>query len=263
MIGRAGRAALAIVALGVLSRPVGAQDSTQAVPPGAVPTDTVQHRPLPVNGLLLRPQHLSYELRVVTPDSTHVVGTRQVDVTHSTYAAFPAWMIAESRTGSVPATDSLYLSYVDLRPLHWNSLLGDRSRLAIEFTADSLYGGTSGPSGNQNIVLPHGRDLLAGSAMTEVVLQLMPHSVGRVDSVSVLEVDLGASRIVPGVLSVDGEQDLDTSLGRMHCWVISLTTPGGVVRYWLSESDPVVVRTRQDLPGRPGMTFEQMLVWRE
>jgi len=108
----------------------------------------------------------------------------------------------------VPSTDSLYLSYVDLRPLHWTSVLGARSRMAIEFTADSAYGGTSGPSGNQNIVLAHGRDLLAGAAMTEVVLQLVPHRVGRVDSVSVLAVDLGSARIVPGALSVDGEQDL-------------------------------------------------------
>ena len=244
-------------------RAAGAQDTTRSGPPVSADTDTVPPRTLPVNGLLLRQQHLSYEMRLVFPDSTHLVGTREVDIEHSTYAAFPAWLIAETRTGSVPSTDSLYMSYVDLRPLHWTSVLGGRSRMAIEFTADSLYGGTSGPSGNQNIVLAHGRDLLAGASMTEVVLQLMPHGVGRVDSVSVLEVDLGASRIVPGALSVDGEQDLDTSLGRFHCWVISLTTADAVVHYWLSESDPVVVRTRQNLPHQPGVVFEQALVERQ
>ncbi len=242
------------------ARPVMAQDTTRAAPPLAADTDTVPPRTLPVNGLLLRPQHLRYEMRVVFPDSTHVVGTRDVDVAHATYGAFPAWLIAETRTGNVPSTDSLYMSYVDLRPLHWTSELGGQSRMAIEFTADSLYGGTSGPSGNQNIVLAHGRDLLAGASMTEVVLQLMPHSVGRVDSVSVLEVDLGASRIVSGALSVDGEQDLDTVLGRLHCWVVSLTTPEGAVHYWLSESDPMVVQTRQELPHQPGAVFEQTLV---
>lgn len=251
---------MAAMAMAAAPRPAGAQDTSMAGRP--LPADTGQAPPrtLPVNGLLLRPRQLTYQMRVVYPDSTHVVGSRDVDIEHATYAAFPAWLIAETRTGSVPSTDSLYMSYVDLRPLHWTSVLGGRSRMAIEFTADSLYGGTSGPTGNQNIVLAHGRDLLAGASMTEVVLQLMPHSVGRVDSVSVLEVDLGASRIVPGALSVDGEQDLDTALGRFHCWVISLTTADGVVHYWVSESDPVVVQTQQELPHQPGVVFEQQLV---
>lgn len=249
-----------LAAVAAAGRPAAAQDTTRATPPVPADTDSLPPRALPVNGLLLRPQHLSYEMRVISPDSTQVIGTRNLDIEHSTYAAFPAWLIAETRMGSVPSTDTLYLSYVDLRPLHWTSVLGDQSRMAIEFTADSLYGGTSGPSGNQNIVLAHGRDLLAGASMTEVVLQLMPHSVGRVDSVSVLEVDLGASRIVPGVISVDGEQDIDTPLGREHCWVVSLTTPDGAVRYWVSESDPVVVQTRQELPNQPGVVFEQTLV---
>lgn len=261
MSGRWRLLALGAIGWATLGRPARAQDTTaRSGVPVAADTDTVPPRALPVNGLLLRPQQLSYEMRLVFPDSTHLVGTRDVDIEHSTYGAFPAWLIAETRTGSVPATDTLYLSYVDLRPLHWTSTLGGQSRMALEFTADSLYGGTSGPSGNQSIMLAHGRDLVAGSAMTEVVLQLMPHRVGRVDSVSVLEVDLGASRIIPGALSVDGEQDLDTALGRFHCWVISLTTPDGVVHYWLSESDPVVVRMRQDLPHRPGVVFEEALV---
>jgi hypothetical protein len=260
---RRSRAALLVgVAVAFAPHAARAQDTTRSGPPARSDAEAAPPRTLPVNGLLLRPQHLTYEMRVVLPDSTQVLGTRDVTVEHATYAAFPAWLIAESRAGSVPSADSLYMSYVDLRPLHWTSILGGRSRMALEFTADSLYGGTSGPSGDQNIVLAHGRDVLAGVAMTEVVLQLMPHRVGRVDSVTVLEIDLGSSRIVPGALSVDGEQDLDTPLGRIHCWVISLTTADGVVRYWLSESDPVVVQSRQSVPDRPGVEFEQTLVWR-
>lgn len=240
-----------------------AQDTTRSAVPAPADTDTVPPRSLPVNGLLLSPEHLRYQMSIVGPDSTHLVGYRDVDVQRSTYAAFPAWLISETRGGAVPATDSLYLSYVDLRPLHWTSVLGTRSRMALEFTPDSVYGGTSGPSGNQNIVLPHGRDLLAGMSMTDVVLQLMPHGVGRIDSVSVFEIDLGSARIVPGVLSVDGEQDLDTPMGRLHCWVVTLTTPDAVGRYWVSETDPVVVQMQQDVPGRPGSVFRQQLLARQ
>ncbi len=251
--------AAALAAPGALA----AQDTgVRAVPPPAADTDTVPPPPrtLPVNGVLLRPRHLRYQMTLVTPDSTHVVGVRTVDVTQSSYGAFPAWLIAQTRSGSVPAIDTLYLSYVDLRPLHWSSVIAGRSRLALEFTADSIYGGTSGPSGNQNIQLADPRDLLAGEPMTDLVLQLMPHSVGRLDSVSVLEVDLGSNRIVPGAITVDGEQDVNTPQGPVHCWVVTLSTPLGSAHYWVAEDNPVVVQSRQELPGMPGAVFEQQLL---
>ncbi len=250
----AGVAAAALLAAAPRSR---AQDTARA----RADTDTVPPRTLPVNGQLLRAQHLRYRMSVVSPDSAHLVGFRDVDLRQTTYGAFPAWLVVETRGGSVPTADSLYLSYVDLRPLHWSAVIG-RARLALEFTPDSVYGGTSGPSGSQTVQLAHGADLLAGDAMTEFVLELMPHGVGRVDSVSVLAVDLGMNRIEPAALSVDGEQDVDTPLGRIHCWVITLSTAAASKRFWVSEADPVVVRTRQDLPGRPGAAFEQMLVSR-
>lgn len=196
---------------------------------------------------------------MVWPDSAHVIGTRSLDVTQSSYGAFPAWLLVQRRNGTVASTDTLYLSYVDLRPLHWTSVIGP-SRLALEFTPDSIYGATSGPSGNQNISLPRPGDLLAGGPMTELVLQLMPHGVGRVDSVSVLEIDLGDHRIVRATLTVDGEQDVEAPLGRMHCWVVSLSTGDRTARYWVAEADPVVVQVRQDAPGLPGVVFEQRLI---
>ncbi|MDE3217218.1 MAG: hypothetical protein KGO03_12490, partial [Gemmatimonadota bacterium] len=204
--------------------------------------------------------HLRYQMAVIASDSTHVVGIRTVSVTQGTYGAFPAWLIAQTRGGSVPATDTVYLSYVDLRPLHWTSTVGGRSRLALEFTGDSIYGGTSGPPGNQNIQLAEPHDLLAGAPMTELVLQLMPHGVGRMDSVSVLQVDLGSARIVPGAITVDGEQDVPSPRGPVHCWVVTLSTPLGSAHYWVAEDNPVVVRIRQDLPGMPGAVLEQRLI---
>ena len=253
---------LTLGALLLAPRAARAQDTTQAAPPPPADTATVP-RALPVNGLLLRPQHLRYQMRIVTPDSSHVVGDRDVDVRQGTYGGFPAWVVAETRGGAVRSSDSLYLSYVDLRPLHWTSMIGGQARLALEFTADSVYGGTSGPTGARTIVLAHGRDLLTGAAMTDVAFELMPHTVGRVDSVSVLVIDLGASRVLPGTVSVDGEQDVETPTGRVHCWVVRLSTAEGEVQYWVSELDPTVVRTRQTLPGHPDSTFEETLLSRQ
>lgn len=262
MTARWTRAAAAAVALLAAPRVARSQDTTRAAPPVPADTDTVPPRALPVNGLLLRPQHLRYEMTVISSDSSHLVGFRDVDVRQSTYGAFPAWLLVETRGGAVATMDSLYLSYVDLRPLHWSSQIGG-ARMAIEFSSDSLYGATTSPAGNQNIVLGHGRDLLAGDGMTDAVLELMPRAVGRVDSVSVLAIDLGSTRTLAGALSVDGEQDIDTPLGRKHCWVITLATLAGTVRYWVSESDPVVVRSRQPLPGHPGLDFQQTLIARQ
>ncbi|HEY5219328.1 MAG TPA: hypothetical protein VIJ16_05940, partial [Gemmatimonadaceae bacterium] len=198
-------AMLAAVAM-LSARSAGAQQDTaiKAVPPPAgADTDSTPPRALPLNGLLLRPQQLRYAMDIVSPDSTRLVGYRDVGLQQSTYGAFPAWLIAESRGGSVPSEDTLYLSAAELRPLHWSSVIGP-SRMALEFTGDSIYGATSGPPGNQTIALARPGDLLAGAAMTELALQIMPHRVGRVDSVSVLMIDLGSNQIVPGVLSVDG-----------------------------------------------------------
>ncbi len=240
-----------------------AQDTTrkQVAPPAAADTDSTARPSLPVNGLLLRAQHVRYEMTVVSPDSTHVVGMRDVDAQLSTYGAFPAWRIVETRSGAVASVDTLYASYTDLRPLHWSSTQG-LSRLALEFTPDSIYGGTSGPSGDHTIMMANRGDLLAGAPMTELALQQIPLSVGRVDSVSVLVIDLGSSRILPATLSVDGEQDVTTGMGRAHCWVVTLNTALGVRRMWVAESDPVVVQTRQDIPGMPNSVLVERLVSR-
>lgn len=260
--GAATAAAVIAVLSAAVPAPSAAQDSVRVdTAPAVQRPDTAPPRALPVNGLLLSPQHLSYRMIVQFPDSEHVIGTREVDLQRSTYSGFPAWLAVETRWGSVVTVDSLYMAYVNLRPLHWGSTIGS-ARMALEFTPDSIYGATSGPTGSQNIVLGHGFDLLAGSAMSEIVLQLVPHTVGRTDSVSVLEVDLGSARVLPGALSVVGEQDIDTADGLVHCWVVSLSVGDSAVRYWVSESDPVVVRTRQDLPGQPGVAFEQRLISR-
>lgn len=86
--------------------------------------------------------------------------------------------------------------------------------------------------------------------------------MGREDSVSVLLVDLGRSEIVPAVIAVEGEEDVVTGLGRVHCWVVTLRARAAASRLWVSQSAPVVVRTQQALPGRPGTILQLELTQR-
>jgi hypothetical protein len=256
---------LVALACATLAAPAHAQ-GTPPAPPARAPSDTdsLAHAPpaLGINGLLLRPQHLRYEMVTAVHDTAHVVGTRDVDLRSGSYGAFPAWIVSDVRGGRVPGADSVYFSTVDFRPLHWSSVLGD-ARLALEFTPDSIYGGTSGPTGNQNIALGNRGDLLANGTMVNLALELLPLTVGWQDSVSVLLVDLGTARIVPAVLTVDGEEDIaGPGGGRVHCRVVTLQAGTISARYWVSTVNPTVVRMRQELPDRPGEVFEQRLLSR-
>jgi hypothetical protein len=231
-------------------------------PPPPPPSPDTTPRPLfALNGLLLHPQRLRYDLTVVTADGGHVIGQRDVELRQTSLDAIPSWMVVETRTGTVPSNDTIYLSNLGLQPLRWTSVLG-LARLSIDFTADSILGATSGPPGRHAIALPNRADLLVGAPMTELALQILPLSVGRQDSVAMLVVDLGRSEILPATISIDGEEDLVTVLGRVHCWTVTLMAGDLSTRLWVSTENPVVVRTRQSLPGRPGATLQQELTQR-
>jgi hypothetical protein len=256
MIGaRAQGLALAIALLA--GHPARAQNP----PPPPPPPDSAARPSFTLNGLLLQPQRLRYDLAVVTADSTHMVGQRDVELRQTSLDAIPAWMVVETRTGTVPSSDTIYLSNLGLQPLRWTSALG-LARLSIDFTPDSILGATSGPPGRHPIALPNRPDLLVGAPMMELALQILPLSLGRQDSVAMLFVDLGRSEIVPATITVDGEEELATAQGKVRCWTITLRAGDLSSRLWVSQANPVVVRTRQSLPGRPGVTLQQELTQR-
>ena len=253
---RVGSAALVLAVIG--ARITVAQIPPFTRTPGS---DTLPKPALALNAQLLHVQHLRYRMSLLSADSTIVVGDRDVDVSRGTYGGAPAWVVVETRTGNVPATDTVYLSEPDFRPLHWTSVLGS-ARLIAEFTGDSILGATSGAAGRRTIQLPNRGDLLVGAPMTEVALQILPLATGRRDSVTLLLLDLGASRIVQAIIEVDGEEDVATPAGTIHCWVVVLRAGGVAEWMWVRQSNPVVVRTRQELPGRRGVAFEQRLMER-
>ena len=178
--------------LACLIQSLGAQDTTA----------TIRHL-LPLDISRVQPFHRVYDMVTRVGDSTYVIGQRDLTLTEATYASAPAWLLVETRTGAVPATDSLYLA-PDLRPIHWSSSLG-RARLGLEFVGDSIFGATTSPLGRQNLLIPSKPDVIVSVGMAEVLLATLPLTVQWADSVHVLAIDLSSAAVRPAYFMVTDE----------------------------------------------------------
>jgi hypothetical protein len=224
---------------------------------GLVRTDsTVSHtRP---DASKLDPVVLTYiaTLRQAS-DSARSLGERSVQLSRTTYAGQEAWEIVETHgAGANASVDTLVTDYTTLMPLHWGSTqqmptsgtLGAAARVSIEFRADSMIGVISAPSGRRTIVAPMPGGALLTAAQTETALRALPIAAGWRDSVSVVLTDVAKTTVVPGALSVTGEEQLLTTAGTYDCWVVSLATEVGQTKYWVAKADHIVVKTSQVLP---------------
>jgi hypothetical protein len=201
---------------------------------------------LPLDVSRLQPFHRSYDIVIQSPDSTFVIGLREVAMLPSIYAGAPSWLLVETRSGAVPSVESLYVAR-DMRPIHWSSALG-AARLGAQFVGDSIYGATSSPVGRQNIVVRGRPDLLVSSMMVEALLPLLPLTVGWVDSVGVLAVDGGNTSVVPAELIVIGEEDLFVdSLPARSSWVVALRTEPRYVLFWIDKETGATLRVQHAL----------------
>src|SRR5205823_13447210 len=114
----------------------------------------------------------------------------------------------------------------------WSSALGV-ARLGTEFVGDSIYGAMISPTGKQNIVAAGRIDLLVAGSMVETVIPLLPLTANWSDSVSVLSVDLAATRVIPGEIAVVGEEEfLADSTAARPAWVVALRANDQSVLYW-------------------------------
>lgn len=230
----------------------------QAVrPDGAAAQDTVAvHRHvLPLDLTRIRPFARTYDMVVHAGDSAHVIGQRDVSLTESAYAGQPAWLVVETRTGMVPAQDSLYLA-ADMRPIHWSSELG-KSRLAVEFSGDSLFGATVTPAARLSLILGSRPDLLVSTAMIEALAALLPLAPGWSDSAAVLAVDAGGATVVPAELAVVAEEPsaiIGDTLG--GTWVLAVRTDRGEFQLWVEKSSGQVSRSEQSVPSSVGSRLE-------
>jgi hypothetical protein len=191
-------------------------------------------------------------------DSSVVVGQREIALSSAVYSGAPSWLLVETRTGIVPAVDSLYIG-PDLRPLHWSSVLGT-ARLGAEFVGDSIYGAMTSPTGKQNIVAAGRPDLLVSGAMVEAILPLLPLTSTWTDSAGVLSVDLATTQVIAAELAVVGEEDLplDSSATR-PTWVVALRAGEHSVVYWVDKASGALLRIQQPLRSHTGTDLEYRL----
>lgn len=231
-----GRAFVALTLLLNLPRAAVGQDSTA----------TPRHL-LSLELSRLQPFHRAYDMIVRTADSAIVIGARDLTLTSAEYSGSPAWLLVETRTGLVPAAESLYLA-PDFRPLHLSSSLG-LSRLGLEFVGDSIYGVATTPAGRQNVVAIGRTDLVVSESMLEVLLPLLPLTPTWSDSVGVLEVGAVSHTVWPGELAVIGEESVSTdSVAPRPSWVVGLRSGDRTVLYWMAKDSGETLLVRQTLP---------------
>ena len=191
-----------------------------------------------------------YDMVAMSGDSMISIGRRVVTADPAQFAGGPAWLVVETRGGVVPAVESLYVSPAG-RALQFTASLG-ASRLAIAFTRDSVFGATSTPLGRQNVLHAAPANLLASTAMVELLLRAIPWRPDWTDSVSVLAVDHASSAIAPAHLAVIGEDEVKSSGGTAPArpaWVLVLRTAGPrTVLLWVDREHGTLLRLQQLLP---------------
>jgi len=201
---------------------------------------------------VIAPGQYAYQTTLERGVGTTVLGTRTVSVSQTTYAGGPVWLLLETRSGDgIPAADSLLAGIVDLHPIHWSSTLGG-ARLAAEFRGDTVFAATSAPPGRRSMVAAIPSGTMISSAMLETVLRLLPLTTGWEDSTGTLSISLAGNSVIPTRLSVIGEDRVRVPAGTYDCWVVAVHADAGRGLYWVTKTDPIVVRSVLDVPAMGG-----------
>ena len=230
---RAARLATIGLLFGAGPATIQAQDATAASgSPPVLGADTSRAAPF------LR----EYDMYAWIGDSVVSIGSRAVRLDSSVHAGTPAWLIVETRTGAVPAAESLYVSR-SMRPVQWTGSVG-QARLTLAFGRDSIFGGTTGPGGRQTIMLAGGPSLVVSTAMLEALFPLLQWTPYRSDTVQVLIVDHVSSSVIPAELAVIGED----SVAARPAWIVVLRAPARSVLFWIDQETGVLLRLQQPLP---------------
>ncbi|MDB4876251.1 MAG: hypothetical protein JWM41_2697 [Gemmatimonadetes bacterium] len=196
----------------------------------------------------LRPGQFEYQTTLERNNSTTIVGTRTVTVSQAMYAGSPVWLLLETRSGNgVNAVDSLFADLASLRPIHWSATQGD-ARVAAEFRADTAFGGVSSPVGRRSMIINVPSGSLISGAMLETVLRLDPLHTAWEDSTTTLSVSLGSNAVLPTRIAVIGEDRVRVPAGTFDCWVVAVHADPARGLYWVTKSDPIVVRSALDVP---------------
>ena len=225
-----------------------------------VQTGDAAPRRFRIPAAVIAPGQFIYQTTLERDAGSTILGTRTVTVSQTSYAGAPAWLLLEARSGDgIPAADSLFAGIVDLHPIHWSSTLGG-ARLAAEFRGDTVFGATSAPSGRRSMVAAVPNGTLVSGPMLETVLRLLPLQTGWEDSTGTLSVSLSGNSVLPTRLSVVSEDRVRVPAGTFDCWVVAVHADPGRGLYWVTKSDPIVVRTALDVPTLGGAQLVSALV---
>lgn len=213
--------------------------------------DSASRRPR-IDLASLHPSQFVYLTTLERDASTVTLGTRTVTVAQATYVGSPTWLLTEARAGDgIPSADSLYADVSALRPIHWSATNGE-ARLALEFRADSAFGGISTPGGRRSMALAVPPGTLVSGAMLESVLRLLPLQTAWEDSMPIFSVGVGNSAILPARIAVIGEDRVRVPAGTFDCWVVSVHADQTKGLYWVTKTDPIVARSTLDVPAMGG-----------
>jgi hypothetical protein len=213
----------------------------------------------PVDATSLRPTRFSYEVTLTRDGIAQPLGAQTISFTDATYAGAPGWLILEARDGGgVPALDSIVATRDRLIPLHWGALMG-QSRLAAEFTRDSIYGATSSPLGRKSLIGPAPRGVIASEGMLDGLLQLSPIEVGWTADATLLVADLTGTRLLAGRLTAEREEDVSVPAGNFPTWVVSLRTGNAEKWLWVSKEHRIVVKSSQAIAQLGGAVLDRVL----
>lgn len=216
-------------------------------------------RVLQVDPTRLSPGQFVYQA-VLEHDITGTsIGTRSVTATRTTYGGVNAWLLVESKSSDmVPGLDSLFVDLATLRPMHWSSTIG-RAHLGLEFRNDSAFGGANAPTGQRSVITAVPPGSLVNAAMLEMVLRTLPLHPAWEDSTTTLSVSFNGVAAVPARLAVIGEDNVRVPAGQFDCWVVSVRTADTRGMYWVTKTDPIVVRSALDVPGLNGAQYVSSL----
>lgn len=213
----------------------------------------------PVDATSLRPTRFSYDVTLTRDGMAQPLGAQTITFIGATYAGSPSWLILEARDGGgVPALDSIVATRDRLAPLHWGASMG-QSRLAAEFTRDSIYGATSSPLGRKSLVGPAPRGVIASEGMLDGLLQVTPIEVGWTADATLLVADLTGTRLIAGRLTAEREEDVTVPAGTFQTWVVSLRTGNGEKWLWVSKEHRIVVKSSQALSQLGGAVLDRAL----
>jgi hypothetical protein len=98
------------------------------------------------------------------------------------------------------------------------------------------------------MALPVPPGTLVSGAMLETVLRLLPLTTAWEDSVSLLSVVVGSNAVLPTRIAVIGEDRVRVPAGTFDCWVVAVHADQTKGLYWVTKTDPIVVRSALDQP---------------